>query len=853
MSKFEILFNIAKEQMFCASCSLTIENTLKNYLNTKNYPYDYVGADFRKKTAEVLLEAETVAAIEPIVTGLKQALQTCGGYDCLSHEIRSAGSEELILSSVNHTQTTLAISHSHLFLIPLSIASGISLMVAEHLSWLPTPDNKVDIAINCAIGTAATLLTLLIGRENFSHSLRSLKTLKVFSGAMDNLLTLGSISAITYSFLMIARPFFLEAVQSSGTFFSVPLFVLGLIKLSHALRDRLQAKIESQIDIIANTKRKLPITVDFVAPPDAKENEDLDPEVKTETHVVTKVLPGSIISIAPNHTVPIDGILIGHRTVLVKENFFGKKGNTSKNPGIHIFAGAVNTSEKAFLLKTSCEAKNNHIRQAYASVKQTNKQNETLETVTKYFFPPVLGIALASSIGWGILGPSPSIAYAIQVFLSVIFSACPCSFGLIQIIPSIFKSLAFQQGTLLHNDHVLSIDEATDICLDKCGTLTTGKYSLIDLDVGETKSTDTDKNKLEYLSYAIVLENQIDKKKRGAVANAIIDAAHLSDRNINLEHYQCTQFTSNPLNVNRGGIAIINDKEIIVGNRPLLENQGVNVIGYWSKRESEYAEDNKLPIFLAINKQICALLILESAEESEQIIRLGTDVAIAQLLKKGKTVHILTGDTATRTNGLLEEFADNDRIRLQTECTPQNKVDYVKKLQSNGSKVIMVGDDDNDIGAIKQADFGIAIDTLAPSREQAMAVLNGSLLGLIQMMELATLHRIAYRTSIGIAFGLNSVTILIATGALYPATHTLLDPMIMGSVMALSSLLLMSSIGVFYFCGKRRLQKYAADAKKSFSLWDDKNQLGTPLLHRHSDKTVRRDSAEEQGLVPAAF
>ena len=239
------------------------------------------------------------------------------------------------------------------------------------------------------------------------------------------------------------------------------------------------------MDVIGESKNSLPKTVDVYLEDEKKISELSDHKIeesKLEKFFVSRVHKDSIICIPQHAIVLIDGKVIESKKFSVHESYFGKKGPIPKQFNSVVFAGSINKSEYSLLLKTLCEPENNQIRKAYKSVQTTAAPaNISVETVSKYFFRGVLGIATVSGGAWWIFGPAPAISNGSQVFLSDILSACPCGVGLINVGDSITKAQAIDAGILIQKDRALTIDQATDICIDKCGTLTTGDYSFNDI------------------------------------------------------------------------------------------------------------------------------------------------------------------------------------------------------------------------------------------------------------------------------------------------------------------------------------------------------------------------------------
>ena len=296
-------------------------------------------------------------------------------------------------------------SHSLWSAFPL-IGIGIFLMLSEYFDLLPENSTLTGTLINAGVGAGSTALTGWFGKQHLKNAWRTRSSSS--SGAMDSLIVLGSAAAILYSFIKI---FFSSFVGKDGmTFFDVPLITLGTVKLSHGIRDRVHHDIATEVDVIGESKNSLPKTV-FVYLEDAKEisgrSDHKIEESKLEKFFVSRVHQDSIICIPPLAIVPIDGQVMESKKFSIHESYFGKKGPIPKQFNSVVFAGSINKSEYSLLLKTLCEPENNQIRKAYKSVQTTTAPaNISVETVSKYFFRGVLGIATVSGGAWWIFGPA---------------------------------------------------------------------------------------------------------------------------------------------------------------------------------------------------------------------------------------------------------------------------------------------------------------------------------------------------------------------------------------------------------------------------------------------------------------
>ncbi|MBX9732425.1 MAG: HAD family hydrolase, partial [Chitinophagaceae bacterium] len=551
-------------------------------------------------------------------------------------------------------------------------------------------------------------LTGYVGYDHFNNAWRR-------QGAMDTLISLGSIAAIAYSFLLIAQPHFIKG-NSASTFFSVPMMILGFLKLSHALRDQVQAYIEAETTMLSEHKNKLPVEATI------KNSNHCEQKVPVSTVTI-----GSIIYIEKDEIVPIDGTFSDPTPINIKEYLHGRAGETSKKKGDTIYAGTKNTTENVLSLTTICTAEENEIGKVIVSLKTKPSPDASIEWISKYFLTSVLGIASASSLCWGIFGPQPATSNAIQVFLSVVLSACPCGLGLLSINASVTKTLALEEGILIKNNNTLLIHQATDFCFDKCGTLTTGEYMFAG--TLNLENPTLNKKDMSSLAYVVALQKEIPKSEHTAITKAFLLAG--DQEKTHIEAYKAFDFFL-PTHGRRGGKAMINSKEVVIGNQALLESWGIKVHEDWKELALKNSSEEQLPIFLVMDKRIHCLLLLRSVEEKNQEFRIGSESSIDYLMSQSKNVHILTGDSKARAQALglrlrkagrivhissskaeeAEAFTDPNpiifkentadspnsipTIYIRSEQLPQHKVNYIKQLQQKEKCVVMIGDGSND-------------------------------------------------------------------------------------------------------------------------------------------------------------
>ena len=780
--KYDMILMIDPEHMTCSTCTRAAEACVTEVLKKNKQPHNItVRASFKKNHVVMTgLIFENEAEKAHLYDELKNELSTIG-FECVDSNITRAYRLPPWLLGVG------------------SLSAGTVLMAQEHTGNIFKENKTTEVVI----GVTVTVLALYMGSSYFRNAFRK-------GRAMDTLITLATVTALLDSWLSIIPSSFME---SKTSFFSVPLMVLGFLKISHALRDNVQARIEMQTDTIEKHRSLLPTHVKTFGQYNDEEKTELS-TMETESPIAD-VSIHSIIQVQPNETVPIDGKLLDNKEIDISEAFlYGSLEPKRKRKGETIFAGTKNTTGEILKLATICLAEENQIGRYYQTLTTKPPTSEYIQQISRNFLQIVLGLIVISLPFWAIFGPKPVLSHTIQVALAILNSACPCGIGLVDINSTVTKGLLLEKGILIRDNAVLS-KKITDVIFDKCGTLTEGKYEVEGI---ITPHTHLSKDYAKILSCITAFQKAIPTEHRTAVNKAILA---LAKQQPGLLESSVEAFTPNAANLGRGGKAAIDHQEIIMGNRALLKEHHIEIDSSWIKLEAEQSEKELLPIFLVIDNKIDCLLLLKPVYEEQQQLRVNAVNSINHLIKRGINVHILTGDNKIRTRMMadqLEElrgtihFLDEKPLSLisslpiinvGTEQLPSDKEKYIKELQEKGLVVAMVGDEINDLLAIKTADLGIAINQQTKISDQAEVILNNQISSLVLLIDLLNLGQIAYNTSLMIAFGMNIFSLSAAAGVFYPLTGQLMDPMISGMSMVASSFLVIISIAVFQKLGRK--------------------------------------------------
>jgi len=376
----------------------------------------------------------------------------------------------------------------------------------------------------------------------------------------------------------------------------------------------------------------------------------------------------------------------------------------------------------------------------------------------------VVAISVLTFLLWYAFGPEPSLGYAFVTSMTVLVIACPCALGLatpISVMVAVGR--AAQSGILIRKGEALqTAGKLTCLILDKTGTVTEGKPTVSTVDaIGDVSEE-------QVLQWAASIESGSEHP----LAAAILSAAE--DKQIKLEKVK--QFVAV---AGHGVMATINERRVLFGNKALMDEQGVSFTRF-NERLEQLSALGQTPMLLAVDNNITGIIAV-----SDPIKK---DSAYAVQLLKDRNIRIImvTGDNPITAHAIAEQAGISE---LRAQVLPQDKAAVVKELQQAGEIVGMVGDGINDAPALAQADVGFAIGTGTDVAIESadVVILQGSLLKVPEAIELSKATVINIKQNLFGAFFYNTISIPVAAGLLYPLFGILLNPMIAGAAMAMSS------------------------------------------------------------------
>ncbi len=394
----------------------------------------------------------------------------------------------------------------------------------------------------------------------------------------------------------------------------------------------------------------------------------------------------------------------------------------------------------------------------------------TVDKVSGYFAPAVMIVAITTFMAWFTFGPAPALVYAVITAVTVLVIACPCALGLAtptSLMVGIGKGA--EHGILIKSGDALETAHRIDtVVLDKTGTVTQGEPVLTDVVTADGFTVE------QVLSLAAGAEIGSEHP----LGEAIVTGA----RNRGIDVPDPDEFEAVP---GHGITAVVGGRHVVLGNLRFMEDRQIEATSVAGTLE-RLSDEGKTAMVVGVDGRLAGVVAVADTVKDDSI------AAIERMHELGLEVVMLTGDNQ-RTADAIGAQVGIDLVLA--EVLPQDKADRVKRLQSEGKVVAMVGDGINDAPALAQADVGMAMGTGTDVAMESgdITLVKGSLTGVVTAIELskATIRNV--RQNLVGAFGYNSLGIPIAAGVLYPFTGLLLSPLLAGAAMAFSSVTVVSN------------------------------------------------------------
>jgi Cu+-exporting ATPase len=487
---------------------------------------------------------------------------------------------------------------------------------------------------------------------------------------------------------------------------------------------------------------------------------------------VEDIIIGDIVIVKPGERIAADGIVIEGYSNVDESMITGESMPVDKKPGKQVVCGTVNNTG-GFKFEAIKVGSDTMLAQIIKLVEDAQGKKapvqELADKISAVFVPVVFIIAIIVFGVWLLAGQE--FIFALNIFISVLIIACPCALGLATpTAVMVGTGIAAQNGILIRNPESLEIAYQIDVVIfDKTGTLTRGKPLLTDYYAYHSRGKD------EILGIAA----SVEKKSEHPVAEAVVNGAQ--ERNIPVKDVQ--DFIALP---GKGVMARLNGEQIFLGNRNLMEKKDIE-FSPEIKADAEKLESmGKTVMFVAAAGKLIGIVAV--GDTLKNYVR----ETIEALKKQKKQVLMITGDNH-RTAVFIAQYLGLDDVF--SEVLPQDKEEQIKKLQSQGLKVAMVGDGINDAPALAQADIGIALGSGTDIAIESgdIVLIKDDLRDVVMALDLSRYAMKKIRQNLFWAFFYNLIGIPIAAGILYPFTGFLLNPMVAGAAMAFSSVSVVSN------------------------------------------------------------
>ena len=569
---------------------------------------------------------------------------------------------------------------------------------------------------------------------------------------MNSLITLGTIAAFGYSLVSTFFPDLLpENVRA--VYYEVVGVIITLILLGRLIETKAKAGTGEAIRALIGLQ---PRTARVV-----RGGEELEIQVD-------EVAVGDVVVVRPGDKLPVDGQVLEGTSAVDESMVTGEPIPVTKNPGDGVIGATINQTG-AFRYTATRVGAETMLAQIIKLVREAQGSKAPIQRivdkVSSYFVPAVIAIAIWSFAVWALVGPPPTLLFALVAAVSVLIIACPCALGLATPLSiTVATGKGATNGVLIRSAEALETAHKLDtVVLDKTGTITKGAPALTDVLPAEGFTA----NELLELVAAV------ERSSEHPLATAIVAGAQ--DRGLQLP--EATAFDSI---TGQGVRALVAGREVLVGNARLLSAAGVDNTPLDADLR-RLAADGKTPMLAAVNGRAAGVVGVADT------VKDGSAAAIAALRKRGIEVIMMTGDNRDTAAAIAREVGIS---RVVAEVMPEHKAAEIKRLQAQGKVVGMVGDGINDAPALAQADVGSAIGTGTDVAIESsdITLISGALSGLVTAVDLSRATMRNIRQNLVFAFIYNGAGIPIAAGLLYPVFGLMLSPVIAAAAMALSSL-----------------------------------------------------------------
>lgn len=476
---------------------------------------------------------------------------------------------------------------------------------------------------------------------------------------------------------------------------------------------------------------------------------------------------GDLLRVKPGDKIPVDGKITNGESSIDESMITGEPIPVDKKIDDHVIAGTIN-GNKSFVMIAEKVGSETLLSQIVKMVNDASRSKAPIQKladrIAKYFVPIVVIISGLTFFVWAQFGPDPALVYGFINAIAVLIIACPCALGLatpMSVMVGVGKGA--QSGVLIKNAEALeNMNKVNVLITDKTGTITEGKPS-----VEKMYSSNNDEDAL--------LQNiaSLNQYSEHPLAQAVVNYAKTkSIALIEVKDFEAI--------AGKGVTGTVTHTKVVLGNRKLMEQVHATISDDLENKIITEQKLGKTVSYIAVDDIAIGFVSISDA------IKISSKEAVKELMQQGVEVIMLTGDNANTAKAVAEEL---NLSSYKASCLPEDKLNEIKRLQSEGKIVAMAGDGINDAPALAQADIGIAMGTGTDVAIESakITLVKGDLQGIVKAKKLSHAVMRNIRQNLFFAFFYNVLGIPIAAGVLYPFFGILLSPMIAALAMSFSS------------------------------------------------------------------
>ncbi|TDB62308.1 heavy metal translocating P-type ATPase [Arundinibacter roseus] len=711
--------------MSCAGCAASVESMLKHTDGVME-----IGVNYANQSAQVTYDPAVIS-----LTEMDEVLQGVGYGFLLEEEEDDAQLKQQQIQEAHYEQLKKRTIGAGALAIPVMILG----MFFMHMPYV----NYIMMALTLPV-------LVIFGKDFFINAWKQARHAR---SNMDTLVALSTGIAFLFStFNTLFPDYWYTRGLEPHVYFEAAAIIIFFILLGKLLEERAKSNTSDALRKLMDLQ---PLTVRVI-----RKSEEMEISAK-------EVRIGDEVLIRSGEKIPVDGRVRSGHSFVDESLMTGEPLPAEKKPGAEVFAGTLN-QQGSFTFLAEKVGKQTVLAQIIRTVKEAQGSKapvqRLVDKIAGIFVPVVLSIALLTFAVWILAGGENALTHALLTSVSVLVIACPCALGLATptaIMVGVGKGA--ENNMLIRDAESLEIAHKVNaVVLDKTGTLTEGRPEVsgwhwqanqADLDVHKAAVRAIEGRSEHPLAQAIASDGETGK------AVDVVDFQSVTGQGVSGK---------------------VDGKTYVIGTPAFLENQKINFDSALRTKEAELRKAAQTVISVGCEGQQIAIIALADQLKPTSV------AAVQKLQKQGIEVYMLTGDNAQTAEQVAKQVGISHYL---AEVKPQDKMDFVKKLQAEGKIVAMVGDGINDSQALAQANLSVAMGRGSDVAMDVakMTLITSDLLALPKALRLSGRTVATIRQNLFWAFIYNLIGIPLAAGVLYPVNGFLLNPMIAGAAMALSS------------------------------------------------------------------